>query len=313
MVKGAQCFQCSRCEVGVAFAPGKNNIMQDRYTVELDKGFEPNSHVDHVAVVGGIGTDGKMISILGASNLNALVRQKVASGMHYLNAIEEGCMSLDKWLHHSAMLVGEDNKILDESGATCCAVWITDKKIFCCNLGDCCILMSHDNEIIPLTKTHVPRDPNEGQRIANAGGIIHGDKIDGKIKVSRAFGLFAYKGPNTARSDCKILAMPSVCELELDHKIDYLLLASGAIFEVLTIQQVFDFVQKSLEGGLALEIVAQGLVKQCENKWHKSSKLEALGNFTCAIIRLTMSILERKGMSFIHIRYTPDEVYTVYP
>ncbi len=292
-LRGSQCFESSRCKAGVAFAPGKNVSMLDRYTVELGKDFASKRSVDYVAVVSGLGQAGETTSLFIASNLNAFVREEVIGGMNYLHAIKEGCIILDERLRQAAMSLEGESMILDESGATCCALWITDKKIYCCNVGNCRILVSHNKEMMPVTRDHVPSDPAEGRRIVNAGGGIRGNKIDGKIGVSRAFGLFAYKDPKARRSNSKVLAVPSVYEVELDPKIDFFLLASGDVFQVLTSQQASHFVETHLESKFSLQMIAQGLIEWCEEIWRGSPKLQANGNLTCIIIRLVFSGGER--------------------
>ncbi len=269
--------------------------MSDRYSVELDKMFLCDP-VDYVAVISGIGHGGDTASLYVASNLNQMVKEEIQKGRTFLKAVEEASLELDARLLQAAAKIDaggcQGGCIFNDSGATLCSFWIQGSKIYCANIGNCRVIASVAGNAQAITKDHVPDDPVERGRIENAGGRVTCNKIDYKLNTARAFGLFSYK-PRALQKSLQqvIIALPNVYEVSLDTKIDFFVLASNSVWEVLTNQQVVTFVQNHLRE-MSLEETAKGLIEWCESLCCGGCQHvhNCAGNLTCIILTLSSPV-----------------------
>ena len=82
-------------------------------------------------------------------------------------------------------------------GSTATVILIDDAHniIYQINLGDSrsIIYRASDGEIIAVTQDHKPNDPDEAQRVKDAGGVVMGNRVMGTLAVPRAFGDFELK------------------------------------------------------------------------------------------------------------------------
>ncbi len=256
--------------------------MSDRYSVELDKVFSCDP-TDYTAVISGIGQDGDNASLFIASNLNEMVREELLKGRNFLKAVEEACVELDCRLLKSS----GNGCIFNESGATYCSFWIQEGRLFCANVGNCRVIASHAGIAMAITKDHVPDDPIERCRIEHSGGRVYCNKIDYKYGASRAFGLFSYKSKVFPKSlQQVIIALPSVYEVKMDPNVDFIVLASNSVWEILTNQQVVTFIENHLRDRMSLEQTACGLIDWCESLWRCQRVHHGTGNLTCVIVTL---------------------------
>ena len=82
----------------------------------------------------------------------------------------------------------------DASGCTAVCAIITPTYIICANIGDSrCILGCQNSAIVQMSEDHKPENLIEKNRIMNAGGSVHANRVDGILGVSRSFGDFDYK------------------------------------------------------------------------------------------------------------------------
>jgi|EP01047_Picozoa_sp_COSAG01_P045538 serine/threonine protein phosphatase PrpC len=81
----------------------------------------------------------------------------------------------------------------DTSGCTAVAAMITPTHIVCANAGDSRGCYCSGTEVVALSDDHKPANITEKQRILAAGGSVSGNRVDGRLAVSRALGDFIYK------------------------------------------------------------------------------------------------------------------------
>lgn len=83
-------------------------------------------------------------------------------------------------------------------GTTCTLLLIdTDRhKLYQVNLGDSRSIIFDDFQIRAETADHDPENPEEAQRIKNAGGFVMYGRVNGNLALSRAFGDFEFKRHN---------------------------------------------------------------------------------------------------------------------
>eukprot|EP00928_Gymnodinium_smaydae_P008449 TRINITY_DN13081_c1_g1_i2.p1 TRINITY_DN13081_c1_g1~~TRINITY_DN13081_c1_g1_i2.p1 ORF type:complete len:294 (-),score=58.83 TRINITY_DN13081_c1_g1_i2:165-1046(-) len=105
------------------------------------------------------------------------------------------------------------------------------------------------------TADHKPDRADEGRRIRAAGGsVAQGPlgggpmRVDGTLAVSRALGDFHFKPPDKAPGDCKVTSVPEV-QVRRCRPGDWILMACDGIFDVVTNEEVKDFIESRLAGG----------------------------------------------------------------
>lgn len=134
-----------------------------------------------------------------------------------------------------------DEVAANKMGSTCLITLLYEKNndnyLKIINLGDCrSIFCNNYNIAIPLSKDHKPAQFEEKKRIEKEGGTIIyeiGDdpRISG-LSVSRCFGDL----------DCKYISqVPDVFDYKL-HNIKFIIMACDGVWDVLSNQDVVDFV-----------------------------------------------------------------------
>lgn len=76
-------------------------------------------------------------------------------------------------------------------------VLIRDKKLYCANAGDSRGIACRKGQLITLSNDHKPNNPEEMERIYNAGGWVEFNRVNGNLALSRALGDFLFKRNDT--------------------------------------------------------------------------------------------------------------------
>ncbi|KAF0693835.1 Aste57867_15235 [Aphanomyces stellatus] len=151
-----------------------------------------------------------------------------------------------------------------EQGSTATAVFLIDDLIWSMNVGDSRAVLCRDGRALNLTRDHKPNDPEERQRIEDAGGKVrwHGlrdaagkpvvdmgaYRINSNLAVARAFG-DGDQRPYVCGNNCWYVSG----EMELkcfrrDPKDKFIVLASDGLWDVFTSAEVVTFVKDVLSG-----------------------------------------------------------------
>lgn len=200
-----------------------------------------------------------------------------------LNAIEKGFIEMDNKL-------ADDQKTqVDISGSTGILLLVDEhNKIFAAGLGDSRAVISHQGRAQHLSKDHLPNDPQEYQRIRASGGFVANERVNGSLAMSRAFGDFIFKqNTELALEDQGVCCRPDIRHRILDFKNDeFMVIGSDGIWEVLSEQEVVDFVRTRLAKKIPLETIAMDLLDNCITD--DVMNVEGIGcdNMTCSIICL---------------------------
>lgn len=173
-------------------------------------------------------------------------------------AIREGFLECDR-----AMKVSQELK--DEmAGCTAVAVLMKDNKLYCGNAGDSRCIAGVKGEAIALSNDHKPNDPLEMERIISAGGFVEFNRVNGNLALSRALGDFIFKTDDELPQNKQIVsAEPEVQERLVSEDMDFVLLACDGIWDVLTNQQVSDFVVDKIAGNTQPEDICEQLMDRC--------------------------------------------------
>lgn len=137
-----------------------------------------------------------------------------------------------------------------ESGSTAVAVLIRGSTAVVASVGDSQAVLCTRGKALNCCPVHTPSVPGERARILAANGKISEGRIFGFLGVSRAFGDNDFK---TGKGEFKdrfngdlVVATPEILEHEISRSDEFLVLACDGLFDVMSPQQVVDFVRKKL-------------------------------------------------------------------
>lgn len=152
----------------------------------------------------------------------------------------------------------------DKSGSTAVCTIVSPTHIFFANCGDSRAVLCRD-AICPFSTTdHKPVDPREKERIQNAGGSVMIQRVNGSLAVSRALGDFEYKNVE-GKGPCEQLVSPEpeIFTQERNEKDEFLVLACDGIWDVMSNEELCDFVRSRMLITESLEEICNQVVDTC--------------------------------------------------
>jgi len=274
--KESTSLQNQNVKVGSSCMQGWRVSMEDAHCHILSLGPEDPA-ASYYAVFDGHG--GAKVAHYCANNLHRYVlrRPEYAQG-EVGAALQEGFLDCDQ-----AMRTEESLK--DEmAGSTAITVMMQGSKLWCANAGDSRCIASVAGEAKALSYDHKPVDPKERARIEGAGGFVEFNRVNGNLALSRAMGDFVFKMNDKLPASQQIVTCyPDVETAEVAADWDFLLLACDGIWDVLSNQEVTDFVLGRLGQGLEPEDVCEELMTRCLSP---DCQMGGLGcdNMTCVLV-----------------------------
>mmetsp|Transcript_50453 Transcript_50453/g.117771 ORF Transcript_50453/g.117771 Transcript_50453/m.117771 type:complete len:435 (-) Transcript_50453:76-1380(-) len=181
----------------------------------------------------------------------------------------------------------------DRSGTTVVAAVITNPSEgqYCVRLAHCgdsrAVLRTAATGRLHSTEDHKPSREDETSRIRAAGGSVDQGplggpmRVDGSLAVSRAMGDFHFKPHDLEPEFCKVTTLPEVKTVWCTSG-DWILLACDGIFDVLSTEEVAEFVEERLRDdstGSDVAKVVQDLLQEC-------LKRDSKDNCTAVLVRL---------------------------
>lgn len=156
----------------------------------------------------------------------------------------------------------------DRSGTTAVIAVVMPDKIIWGNCGDSRGFLCRKGSPFFATVDHKPYNDGEKYRIEKAGGTVMMQRVNGSLAVSRALGDFDYKRNNQLESYEQLVSPePEIDARKRDHDNDeFLLLACDGIFDVMTNEQVIEYVLHQLEVEESLEKICSDLIDLCLHK-----------------------------------------------
>lgn len=157
---------------------------------------------------------------------------------------------------------------MDRSGSTAVGVLISPEHFFFFNCGDSRAVLYRSSHVCFSTLDHKPCNPRERERIQNAGGTVMIQRVNGSLAVSRALGDYHYKcvdgkGP----TEQLVSPEPAVCEMVRAPEQDqFVILACDGIWDVMSNEELCEFVKSRLEVSDDLERVCNEVVDTCLHK-----------------------------------------------
>nr|CAB3464308.1 unnamed protein product [Digitaria exilis] len=126
----------------------------------------------------------------------------------------------------SEFLDAERNSHRDDGSTASTAVLVGD-HLYVANVGDSRAVISKAGKAIALSEDHKPNRSDERKRIESAGGIVMWAgtwRVGGVLAMSRAFGNRLLKQ--------FVIAEPEIQELEIDDELEFLIIASDGLWDV---------------------------------------------------------------------------------
>ncbi|XP_070846337.1 protein phosphatase 1bb isoform X1 [Chaetodon trifascialis] len=179
------------------------------------------------------------------------------------DGIRSGFLNIDEYMRSFSDL----RQGLDRSGSTAVCVLLSPTHLYFINCGDSRAVLSRDTKVGFSTQDHKPCNPREKERIQNAGGSVMIQRVNGSLAVSRALGDYDYKcvdgkGP----TEQLVSPEPEVCVLERAAEDEFVVLACDGIWDVMSNEELCEFVRSRLLVCDDLEKVCNSVVDTCLHK-----------------------------------------------
>jgi len=183
-------------------------------------------------------------------------------------AIAETYQSTDQ-----AYLQAENNQHRD-AGSTASTAVLVEDRLYVANVGDSRAVVCIGGKATPLSNDHKPNRTDERQRIENAGGVVMWSgtwRVGGVLAVSRAFGDRLLKK--------YVVADPEIQEENITEDVEFLLLASDGLWDVVSNQDAVTMVKDVQD--------AEEAAKRLTDEAYKKGSAD---NITCVVIRFHHSL-----------------------
>ena len=152
----------------------------------------------------------------------------------------------------------------DKSGSTAVCAFISPTHIYIANCGDSRAVLCNSGAPIFSTRDHKPVVPAEKERIQKAGGSVMVQRVNGSLAVSRALGDYEYKNVE-GRGPCEQLVSPEpeIFVRDRDEHDEFLVLACDGIWDVMTNEDLCEFIYSRLLLTDDLEAVTNQVIDTC--------------------------------------------------
>ncbi|XP_042898733.1 probable protein phosphatase 2C T23F11.1 [Parasteatoda tepidariorum] len=242
-------------KVGASCMQGWRINMEDAHTHLLS--LAEDKDASFFAVYDGHG--GAKVAEYAGNNLH----KKIVSHSSYkkgeiVEAIKSSFLEVD-----SDML--KDENMRDElAGTTAVIVLIKNGKIYCGNVGDSRAVASVAGSVQQLSFDHKPSNEGETKRIVAAGGWVEFNRVNGNLALSRALGDFVFKKNEKKSAEEQIVtAYPDVVVKDLTQDHEFIVLACDGIWDVMTNDEVVDFVRTRIAARMEPEQICEELMTRC--------------------------------------------------
>eukprot|EP01064_Diplonema_japonicum_P027662 TRINITY_DN4046_c4_g1_i1.p1 TRINITY_DN4046_c4_g1~~TRINITY_DN4046_c4_g1_i1.p1 ORF type:complete len:338 (+),score=63.47 TRINITY_DN4046_c4_g1_i1:86-1015(+) len=243
--------------VGASEMQGWRKGMEDAHSVVLELKGSNKGGCGFFGVFDG--HSGKGAARYAAKHLHGKIAEtKEFEEGNWEPSVRKGFLAFDTLLEET---VTED----DGSGCTAVTCLITPDGFFVVgNAGDSRCLLCRGGRPHPLSFDHKPNNEIEAQRIAAAGGHVTGGRVNGSLALSRALGDFEYKqNPDLPQEKQVVTANPDVTLTPVQADDEFVVLACDGIWDVMTNEEVIDFVRRRLQTGMKPAKICEDVCDRC--------------------------------------------------
>ncbi|KAI1337986.1 PP2C-domain-containing protein [Xylariaceae sp. FL0016] len=150
---------------------------------------------------------------------------------------------------------------------------VRQRVLYTANVGDARIILCRSGKALRLSYDHKGSDENEGKRIANAGGLILNNRVNGVLAVTRALG-------DTYMKDL-VTGHPYTTETVIQPEVDeFMIIACDGLWDVCSDQEAVDLVREMQDPVAAAKVLVD----------HALSRFST-DNLSCMIVRFNKSAL----------------------
>lgn len=255
----------ARVVVGAALAQGQRAYMEDRYSAVLDLKPDGMSECDGVrrSFLGVFdGHNGEWAAQFASERLHTFLDKEIVRSASPAcpEAVEKYNEEMTRSL--KKMYMDCDEVILDTTssqgrrdGSTAVSILQIGNVLFTAHAGDSRAVVGYsDGRTRAMTEDHKPSTMNERRRITAIGGRIefcgcwrviadHPYKpVRAALAVSRSLGDIDFKRP----TDTGVTAEPDINRFELDENINFVILATDGMWDVIRDQEAGDIARAKL-------------------------------------------------------------------
>lgn len=150
---------------------------------------------------------------------------------------------------------------------------VRQRVLYTANVGDARIILCRAGKALRLSYDHKGSDENEGKRIANAGGLILNNRVNGVLAVTRALG-------DTYMKDL-VTGHPYTTETVIQPEVDeFIIIACDGLWDVCSDQDAVDLVRDEQDPVAASKKLVD----------HALARFST-DNLSCMIVRLDKAAL----------------------
>ena len=148
--------------------------------------------------------------------------------------------------------VDQELKFFDSEyiGTTVTIVLIKDNKIYCANVGDSKAYIIYEKSSKQISSDHKCSIEDERTRVISMGGNIYKDRVMGQLILTRTLGDLYVKKYG-------VINTPDISVNEIDNNINYIILASDGIWDVIDLDKIVSMGQAGKNVGEFCEDVVK--------------------------------------------------------
>ncbi|KAG6485204.1 probable protein phosphatase 2C 45 isoform X1 [Zingiber officinale] len=169
----------------------------------------------------------------------------------------------------SEFLKSSENSQNRDAGSTASTAVLVGDRLMVANVGDSRVVICRRGKAIAVSRDHKPDQTDERRRIEEAGGFVMWAgtwRVGGVLAVSRSFGDRLLKQ--------FVVADPEIQEEAVDGSLEFLILASDGLWDVVTNEDAVAMVQ-------SIEEPEQAARKLMQEAYQRGSA----DNITCIVVR----------------------------
>lgn len=213
---------------GYASSPGKRSSMEDFYETRID------------------GVDGEIVGLFGVfdghggARAAEYVKHNLFSNLiSHPNFISDTKSAIaDAYSHTDSEFLKSENNQNKDAGSTASTAILVGDRLLVANVGDSRAVICRGGNAIAVSRDHKPDQTDERRRIEDAGGFVMWAgtwRVGGVLAVSRAFGDRLLKQ--------YVVADPEIQEEKVDSSLEFLILASDGLWDVVTNEEAVAMVK----------------------------------------------------------------------
>ncbi|KAJ9518291.1 hypothetical protein QJQ45_010236 [Haematococcus lacustris] len=183
---------------------------------------------------------------------------------------------------------------LVQAGCTAVVAVKQGSDLYVANAGDSRGVLCRAGKAVALSEDHKPAQEVERSRIIAAGGFLSEiggvTRVNGNLNLSRAIGDLKYKSNvELEAKDQIITAQPDIMKVPLTPEDRFFVLACDGVWDVMSNQDVVDFIGSKLDLGMSASAAACALLDACLAHDPKEARGVGCDNMTAVVVQLKPS------------------------